>query len=84
MVRSWIYITYLAMIPFTYVFVTPLNRLIIDVNQDIRLGNKNKTNLKTKKDLLVKWSRLRFLGTIGAAASFSGIIFGFGRHSSLI
>jgi len=76
--------TFLAIVPFTLVFLVPINQTIINDNKIVKSGNESKINVATKKELLDKWATLHFVRTIASIAGFSAMVFGLSRHSSFV
>jgi len=76
--------TFLAIIPFTLIFLVPTNQIIINDNKIVKSGNESQINVATKKELLDKWATLHLFRTIASIAGFSAMIFGLSRHSSFV
>ena len=76
--------TFLAIIPYTFACIAPVNKAIIGDNKSVDAGNESKINVGAKKDLLDKWAVLHLVRTVGSVAGFGAMVFGLTRHSSLL
>jgi uncharacterized membrane protein len=76
--------TFLAMIPYTLVFIAPIYRKIISDNKSVKSGSESQINIATKKELLDNWAMFHLVRTVGSVASFGAMVFGLSRHSSLL
>ena len=76
--------TFLAIIPYTLVFLVPINRIIINDNKLVKSGSESKINLATKNELIDKWITLHFVRTVASIAGFGAMVFGLSRHSSFV
>jgi uncharacterized membrane protein len=76
--------TFLAMIPYTLVFIAPINLKIINDNKSVKSGSESQINTATKKELLDKWAMFHLVRTVATFTGFGAMIFGLSRHSSLL
>jgi len=76
--------TFLAMVPFTLVFLGPTNKTIINDNKLVKSGNESKINITKRKELLDKWTSLHFIRTVASIMGFSAMVFGLSRRSSYV
>jgi hypothetical protein len=76
--------TFLAIFPFTFGLLRPINRKIIDDNKRVKSGEESQINLATKKELLDKWVALHLIRTVISIAGFGGMVYGLSRHSSFV
>jgi len=76
--------TFIAMGPYTLFFMLPTNNTILNDNKDLKLGKESQISVVKRKELLDKWAGLHLVRTIASVASFSAMVFGLSRHSSLV
>ena len=76
--------TFLALLPYTIIFISPTYNKIIEDNKSVKTGNESKINIGTKKELLDKWAVLHLVRTVTSFAGFGAMVFGLSRHSSLV
>ncbi|CAF3940026.1 unnamed protein product [Adineta steineri] len=76
--------TFVAIIPYTVFIMFPTNNTIINDNKETQLGKESQISVTQRKEILQKWAGLHLGRTIGSVASFSAMVFGLSRHSSLL
>jgi hypothetical protein len=75
---------FVGMFPYTVFGLFPTNKLIINDNKRVTLGNESQVNTNTRKELLDKWAVLHLGRTVGSVVAFGAMIYGLSRHSSLV
>ncbi|CAF0903459.1 unnamed protein product [Adineta steineri] len=76
--------TLIGMAPYTIFLMLPTNNTIINDNKETTLGKESQISVTQRKKILQKWAGLHLGRTITSVASFSAMVFGLSRHSSLL
>ncbi|CAF4317450.1 unnamed protein product [Adineta steineri] len=64
--------------------MVPINNMIINDNNETKLGKESQISVTQRKETLGKWTGFHLGRTITSVASFGALVFGLSRHSSLL